>query len=446
MTSIHVFSNNQHGKDYIVGDIHGNVAILKQVLDTLPLGAEDRLFIVGDLFDRGSDPSAVFKLLETHKNIFSVRGNHEDMLLKACNPKATDHDIYEFLINGGLWVLEDEDEREWLNNWIERLKEDLKKSNQPPSKDEISDIAFLFKDACKLSDLPRILQYVESLPYIIRVAPNDPYGFIVCHSDLPFSDIDLSTKQTLTAKEIAHLTWARKIEGSLRQPHDIPFAQGKRNQHSTLVYCGHTIVTVDQHCIRTSTKHINLDVGAYCNDCIIVANHTDGSARLIHHSTTRSDAIEKYQRIANRIALYLHEMITISKYTGYIEEALAGLQSKLETMRLIMTNNLEKTSSRNQILVNDLFGLISLLPQWLLDSAFYSHAIKETARYKILVNGALTQRQGCCLFTRVEEPSPFMVHLSDIHQALVEITGHLNKMQPPFSEIFFDENYLGYVY
>ncbi|MGV3740064.1 MAG: metallophosphoesterase [Gammaproteobacteria bacterium] len=56
MPHVSSFSNNQNGKDYIIGDVHGNGDLLELVLQTIDLKANDRLFIAGDLFDRGPQP------------------------------------------------------------------------------------------------------------------------------------------------------------------------------------------------------------------------------------------------------------------------------------------------------------------------------------------------------------------------------------------------------
>jgi len=70
------------GNDYIVGDIHGNRECLDEVLKIIT--PNDRLFIVGDLIDRGEDNLGVLARLREHPgNIFAVRGNHEQMVLDS---------------------------------------------------------------------------------------------------------------------------------------------------------------------------------------------------------------------------------------------------------------------------------------------------------------------------------------------------------------------------
>ena len=86
------------GQDYLIGDIHGNNALLEVILTKIKKG---RLFIVGDLFDRGDDPFGVFRSLMRHSNIYVTRGNHQDLLLKATLPHASATAISMCLLNGG---------------------------------------------------------------------------------------------------------------------------------------------------------------------------------------------------------------------------------------------------------------------------------------------------------------------------------------------------------
>ena len=69
-----------------MGDIHGCDQKFHALLDKVQLGAEDRLNLLGDLFDRSSESwevyQTVLKLDESYGDRFILlRGNHEDYLL-----------------------------------------------------------------------------------------------------------------------------------------------------------------------------------------------------------------------------------------------------------------------------------------------------------------------------------------------------------------------------
>lgn len=70
----------------IIGDIHGCNEKFLALLDRVQPSVEDRLILLGDLFDRGPESWEVFqtvrKLDETlRERLVLLRGNHEDYLL-----------------------------------------------------------------------------------------------------------------------------------------------------------------------------------------------------------------------------------------------------------------------------------------------------------------------------------------------------------------------------
>jgi predicted phosphodiesterase len=74
-------------KTFVVGDVHGRCAQLRNLMDMIPRDEEvDMLVFLGDLIDRGPDaPGCVSYVLEKVKNnpdqVICLRGNHEQMLL-----------------------------------------------------------------------------------------------------------------------------------------------------------------------------------------------------------------------------------------------------------------------------------------------------------------------------------------------------------------------------
>lgn len=70
---------------YVIGDLHGEVTLLRQLLATLPLRDHDTLVFLGDYLDRGEDSAATVAALRalarTHRSCVFLRGNHEDAWL-----------------------------------------------------------------------------------------------------------------------------------------------------------------------------------------------------------------------------------------------------------------------------------------------------------------------------------------------------------------------------
>lgn len=97
------FEKNLLGRDFVVGDIHGCFSILyAKLLENKFDSNVDRLFSVGDLVDRGPESVEVLEWLE-QPWFHAVRGNHEDMAIQVF---YGNYDIANFVINGGSWFLQ----------------------------------------------------------------------------------------------------------------------------------------------------------------------------------------------------------------------------------------------------------------------------------------------------------------------------------------------------
>lgn len=68
-------------KVWIVGDIHGYKETFKLLINNLNLNSGDIIICLGDMVDRGPDSVGVVNLFMRSDNLFSLRGNHEEMLL-----------------------------------------------------------------------------------------------------------------------------------------------------------------------------------------------------------------------------------------------------------------------------------------------------------------------------------------------------------------------------
>lgn len=72
---------NHHGRDFVVGDLHGCYSALQVLMAKVSFNRKkDRLFAVGDLCDRGDESQRCIELLK-QPWFFAVRGNHEAMML-----------------------------------------------------------------------------------------------------------------------------------------------------------------------------------------------------------------------------------------------------------------------------------------------------------------------------------------------------------------------------
>lgn len=73
-----------------------------RMVELINLRAEDTLYILGDVLDRGPEPIALLRLVMREKNMQFLLGNHEDMLLNY----VRDGSLERWMRNGGGITLE----------------------------------------------------------------------------------------------------------------------------------------------------------------------------------------------------------------------------------------------------------------------------------------------------------------------------------------------------
>lgn len=100
-TLFHDMPLNERGRDFVVGDIHGHAALLDHLLTVVAFDpSADRLIALGDLIDRGPDGRKLLERVRDEPWFYSLRGNHEAMLMSA-RYGAFNFEVWED--NGGGW-------------------------------------------------------------------------------------------------------------------------------------------------------------------------------------------------------------------------------------------------------------------------------------------------------------------------------------------------------
>ncbi len=210
LTLLKRFPENRYGRDFIVGDLHGMLALLKIELKKVQFDTQkDRLFSVGDLIDRGPSSYDCTQLLQLPW-FYAVLGNHEWMALTAADDPATWSTWQQ---NGGEW-------------WTKRTDEDQQ----------------------------RVLKTLKSLPLVIEVEHSKGTIGIV-HADVPCDD--WNRVQHLTEEERLNAIWSRKR--LYERDHT-------SIRHVRWVVHGHSIV--DQP-TRLGNR-LYIDTGAYMSDHLTV--------------------------------------------------------------------------------------------------------------------------------------------------------------------------------
>lgn len=86
---------------FVTSDAHGHVRALDHALELASPSADDTIYVLGDMTDRGPDPLGVVKLVRSLPNAHVLMGNHERMLLDVLN-ETGDFDSFTWSLNGGL--------------------------------------------------------------------------------------------------------------------------------------------------------------------------------------------------------------------------------------------------------------------------------------------------------------------------------------------------------
>ena len=67
---------------YVVSDLHGCFDEFKEMLKLIDFSEYDRLYIAGDICDRGKEPIALLRYIMAHENMEIIYGNHDEWLAK----------------------------------------------------------------------------------------------------------------------------------------------------------------------------------------------------------------------------------------------------------------------------------------------------------------------------------------------------------------------------
>ena len=193
------FDINHRGRDFIVGDVHGHYDALMSALDRQDFDrCRDRLFMLGDLVDRGPKSRQCLELLY-EPWAFSVMGNHEILMRNALMNPDDKLAEWQWIQRGGIWFFHE------------------------PDREEARALA---------------LDAISMMPYAVELdLPTDRIGLV--HAEPPaegwavlrsqHTNTDLRFRSRLTN----HVTWSR---GKIWKRDSQPITD------IDAVVCGHTIV------------------------------------------------------------------------------------------------------------------------------------------------------------------------------------------------------------
>jgi serine/threonine protein phosphatase 1 len=233
---------NTHGKDYVVGDLHGCFDLLEQLLEKVHFNtSSDRLFSVGDLIDRGPNSLRCLELL-AEPWFYAVQGNHENMMVNFFLP---------YLDSGQLKSLDVNDETGFLDyggDWIQRYFQ--------PDRERMSD------------EFNHCLALALEMPMLWVVGEGES-RFHVIHGELVRPDYHLSKQivwldrdidRWVEGEEIPPYTLERLYWGRTLMSREAGASySGPVQKGLSTTFCGHTFS-------KTPCKvlsHLCIDTGAF---------------------------------------------------------------------------------------------------------------------------------------------------------------------------------------
>jgi serine/threonine protein phosphatase 1 len=84
---------------YVIADIHGEYFKFIKMLEIIEFKDIDRMFILGDVIDRGKYPTRTLLYIIDHPNMIMIMGNHEYMMLGSMQKQSRLHSCW--MNNGG---------------------------------------------------------------------------------------------------------------------------------------------------------------------------------------------------------------------------------------------------------------------------------------------------------------------------------------------------------
>lgn len=80
---------------YAMSDLHGCYEKYLKMLEKINFGAEDTMYVLGDIIDRGSGGIKILMDMMSHENIIVIRGNHENRAYKVMRFISQPSDMFD---------------------------------------------------------------------------------------------------------------------------------------------------------------------------------------------------------------------------------------------------------------------------------------------------------------------------------------------------------------
>lgn len=255
---IKTFEANTAGRDFVIGDLHGALSVLVNLLASLKFDPlVDRVFSVGDLVDRGPDSLGCLELLK-EPWFHSVLANHEQMMLEAFDGGYMGQFWFR---NGGIWGIEA----------LKNFEDFVQDKHLEVGARQLTETTKTFLS---------LIDIVRELPFLITVNKTDGSKAHIIHAELPprwaITDAMLTDPAevvkmaTVQSNDGDFFIWGRHkyyqffredLSNRAKNIRTVAYnhASEPRNEQLSHVISGHTIV----HKPLTILGQTNLDTMAY---------------------------------------------------------------------------------------------------------------------------------------------------------------------------------------
>ena len=112
---------------WAISDLHGHLEIWEKVKEII--NPDDEIYVLGDCVDRGPQSWETLKAVYNDPQARLLKGNHEDMLVKACEDYLDDGYMWDYnsyslcRMNGGADTMESWERDPEREQWVKRLRE-----------------------------------------------------------------------------------------------------------------------------------------------------------------------------------------------------------------------------------------------------------------------------------------------------------------------------------
>jgi len=184
---------------YVISDIHGHHDKFIKLLKTISFSAEDRLFVLGDVIDRGPDPIGLLLHIMEMPNVTLLIGNHEHMMLSCKSEK-------DYL----LW----------------------RKNGSQPTVKQFKELSSNLRDS--------VMEYLYNCPLAIpELCVNNRRYYLVHSAPVPFVLSSQFLYKNALVDVIEEAVWSRSLANTEIRPKDL-FPRLLKTYRGTTLIIGHT--------------------------------------------------------------------------------------------------------------------------------------------------------------------------------------------------------------